>query len=103
MGTSLDLQIAALLGRVELARHRALNFAQGCVVALDQVGLIAVHHAHGVGQRGSGARMQPCSHPAAGGRQGCHEIYDCGSGVFEQTRFISTWCFDHNGHANLVT
>ena len=78
MGTSLDLQIAALLGRVELARHRALNFAQGCVVALDQVGLIAVHHAHGVGQRGSGARMQPCSHPAAGGRQGCHEIYDCG-------------------------
>jgi len=24
-------------------------------------------------------------------------------GVFEQTRFNSTWCFDHNGHADLVT
>jgi hypothetical protein len=102
MGTSLDLQIAALLGRVELARHRALNFAQGCVVALDQVGVIAVHHAHGVCQRGSGSRMQPCSHPAAGGRQGATRSTIAG-GVFEQTRFNSTWCFDHNGHADLVT
>ena len=79
MGTSLDLQIAALLGRVELARHRALNFAQGCVVALDQVGVIAVHHT------------------------GMPRDLRLRGGVFEQTRFNSTWCFDHNGHADLVT
>jgi hypothetical protein len=98
----LDLKIAALFGRVELPRHGSLDFAQGCVMALDQVGIIAVHDPYGVGQRGCRTRMQPCSQPATGSRERSHQIDDCGTRLLKQAWFNSARRFDRKVHADLL-
>jgi hypothetical protein len=102
MRARLNLKIPALLGRVELPRHGALDFTQGCVMALDQVGIIAVHDAYGIGQRGSRTRMQPGSKPATGGRERRYQIDDCRIRLLKQAWFNSAGCFDRNAHADLL-
>ncbi len=46
--------------------------------------------------------MQSDSQPATGGRQGCHEIDDCGIRLLKQAWFNSAGCFNRETHADLL-
>lgn len=54
-----------------------LNVAWGRVVALDQVGMVAVHHPHEVGQCRRRAWMQPRAERMGGRGDTCPTPYAC--------------------------
>ena len=58
MGSSLDLQIAALQIVVELPGERALDVLWTRVVAFDEIAVIGIHDAHQAGEVRRGAGMQ---------------------------------------------
>jgi len=57
MGARLNLEIAPVLGLVELTTDSPLDLARRRVVTLDQIRVLAIHHAHEVGQVRRRARM----------------------------------------------
>lgn len=79
----LDLVVAAGFVGVEIVRQRAFDvFGQG-VVALDQVGIVAIHQADEVGEAGGGLGMQAAAERGGGGGKVGDLVGDI---VVEQTR-----------------
>ena len=97
MRPRLDLEVAALLGRIELVGERPLDLARRRVMALDQVRVVAVHHPHELGQAFRRARMQAGTQAVRRTGQRRHEIDDLRAAGIEQaglnpSRGFFRWC-----------
>ena len=57
MRSGLDLQVSPLFVVVEFSCQRPLNIFGARVMALDQVAVVGVHHAHDVGKIRGRPRM----------------------------------------------
>jgi hypothetical protein len=62
----LDLEISAPFSHIKLIGERPFDFAWGCVVTLDQVGIVAVHYANSIGEARRRLRMKAAAKPVAG-------------------------------------
>jgi hypothetical protein len=58
MGGGFDLKVSSPLIRVEIAREGAFDISGACDMALDQVAVVGVHHAHERSELIGGARVQ---------------------------------------------
>ena len=101
MRASFNLEVPPILASVELVLKRAFNLAGRRVMALDQVGVIAVHNAHGLGEAGRRARVQTCAKRATPCREVGNEIKNLRACFLEKARFDPRGCFNENVHAGL--
>lgn len=100
VGARLDLKLATLGVAIELIGQRELNVTRARVVALDEVAVVAVHHAHQIGQARTTDRMQARTEL----RRGAHEL---GNDICERDRRAVEQagldaCRSLEGHATLI-
>ena len=76
--------------------ERALDISRACVVAFDQVRVVAVHHADEVREFRRAVRVQPLSQLGRFPLDVDRKVRQFGGDVLlEETRFDSAGCFEH--------
>ena len=79
MRLGLELEVSLPGVPAVVALERALDIDWMCVVAFDQVAVIAVHRAHEIGERGKEAFREGAAQPGAFGRQFQCEVGQLGT------------------------
>ena len=80
----LQLQVAPRFIGIEIIGERALDVPRPCITALDQVQVVAVHHAHCRCETGRCSRMQPGTLPPRGRRDFSEEIQQRAARLLEK-------------------